>query len=148
MRLSRAASLPPHRSLYDVVTSSILVRYARFAYSRNTFWLGPPARRVGYLHRARNLVWALLIQALLNDDKRDRYLENFGTGLVMEADYNELLRTLASTRARFLIAEAISDQRSRDLLAAQNYGFLRTKAVFNRCMDVAWDKYRWKKLPL
>jgi hypothetical protein len=106
------------------------------------------AQKYAFLHRARNLVWALLIQALLNDDKRDRYLENFGTGLVMEADYNELLRNLASTRARFLIGEAIADDRSKALLAEQNYGFLRTKAVFNRCMDVAWDKYKWKKLPL
>jgi hypothetical protein len=106
------------------------------------------AQKYAFLHRARNLVWALLIQALLNDDKRDKYLEKFGGTLVMEADYNELLRTLASTRARFLIAEAISDPRSKELLAAQNYGFLRTKAVFGRCMDVAWDKYKWKKLPL
>jgi hypothetical protein len=26
--------------------------------------------------------------------------------------------------------------------------FLRTKSMFNRCMDVAWDKYSWKKLLL
>lgn len=110
--------------------------------------VGKGAQKYAFLHRARNLVWALLIQAVLNHDKREQYLETFGTGLVMEADYNEILRGLASTRARFLIAEATADPRSKDLLSAENYGFLRTKAIFNRCMDVAWDKYHWKKLSL
>ena len=105
-------------------------------------------QRYAFLHRARNLVWALLVQALLNHEKRDQYLDSFGKKLVMEADYNEILRGLASTRVRFLIAEATSDPRSKELLAAESFGFLRTKALFGRCMDVAWDKYKWRKQSL
>lgn len=106
------------------------------------------ASKYGFLHRARNLVWALLIQGILNDPKRNVLLESFGGTLVMETDYVEILRRLASTRVRFLINQAISDDRSRELLAAENYGFLRTKAIFGRAMDAAWEKWEWKKMSL
>jgi hypothetical protein len=106
------------------------------------------ASKYAFLHRARNLVWALLIQGVLNDQKRDWHLEAYGASLTMEADYTELLRKLASTRVRLAIADAIGDERSRALLAAENYGFLRTRAVFLRCMEAASDRWQWKKLPL
>ena len=99
---------------------------------------------MGVTKRQLERVWVDLV----DHDKVEEYLENFGTSLVMEADHNEILRGLASTSARFLIAEATAVPRSKDLLSAENCGFLRTKAIFHRCMDVAWDKYHWKKLPL
>ena len=99
-----------------------------------------------FLPRARNLVWALLVQALFNDPKIEYYCEEYGKGLVVEANYGELLRDLASKRIRFLVSEATEDEKSRNALAESKFGFLRTKAIFNRCMAIAYDKWGWKKL--
>jgi hypothetical protein len=49
---------------------------------------------------------------------------------------------------RFLVSEAMADERSRELLAAQDFGFLRAKAVFGRCMEAAWGKWESKNLSL
>ncbi|WP_437681703.1 AIPR family protein [Sorangium sp. So ce131] len=106
------------------------------------------ASKYAYLGRARNLVWALLIQAILNDSKNDRLMENYGTRLVAEADFVEHLRTLASTRVRLIFSEAFKEQRYQELIADEKYSFLRTKATFQRCMEAADDKYGWKKQPL
>jgi len=44
--------------------------------------------------KARNLVLALLIQALLNDPKLGDYLESYGCGLQKESDFRQLVRNL------------------------------------------------------
>ncbi|WP_437650427.1 AIPR family protein [Sorangium sp. So ce362] len=106
------------------------------------------AAKYAYVGRARNLVWALLIQAMLNDSKIDRLIENYGTRLVAEADFLEHLKTLASTRVRLILSEAFKEQRYQELIAEEKYSFLRTKATFQRCMEAADDKYGWKKQPL
>jgi hypothetical protein len=101
--------------------------------------------KYSYISHARNLVWALLIQGLLNDSNLRNYSERFGTGLSMEADYTEILRNLASTRIRFIISDAVEDDRYQQMIDEEKYSFLRTKAMFERCMDVAYKKYKWKK---
>jgi len=104
--------------------------------------------KYAYLGRARNLVWALLVQGLLNDAKLDSILEHYGTRLVAEADFAEQLKTIASTRIRFIIKDAFSEERYEKLLVDEKYSFLRTKAAYQKCMEVAYDKYNWKKQPL
>jgi len=104
--------------------------------------------KYAYLGRARNLVWALLIQGLFNDPKLPMLLEQFGTRLVMETDFKEHLKTIASTRVRFILKEAFKDARYVELLREEKYSFLRTKATFQRCMDAAYQKYKWTKQPL
>jgi hypothetical protein len=98
-----------------------------------------------YISKARNLVWALLIQGILNDFDLSNLCERFGAQIVMEADFTEYLKKIASTRVRFIINEAVKDARSQNLISEEKYSFLRTKAVYYRCMDIAHKKYRWKK---
>lgn len=102
-------------------------------------------QRYAFLGRARNLLWALLIQGALNDEKLESKLELFGKTLTLEADYTEYLRDLASRRVRLIISEALSDERSREQIEQEKYSFLRTKATFARCMETAHDKYEWTK---
>jgi hypothetical protein len=101
-----------------------------------------------YLVRARNLVWALLIQALLNDDHLSQWLEDYGQTLVMEANYSNILKGLAAGKVRSIVKDGLSDDRSRQMLAEEKYSILRTKATYQRCMEAAYDKYGWTKRPL
>lgn len=101
--------------------------------------------KYAYLRRAKNLVWALLVQAVFNDGKLDRVREQFGHSLAFEADYGEYLRGLASTKVRFIISEVVSEQRYREMIKAEKYSFLRNKALFDRCMEAAYEKYEWTK---
>ena len=65
--------------------------------------------KYGVLAKARNLVWALLVQALLNDPQADKWSAQFGASLRQEADFGELLKKLSSARVRFAISEAATE---------------------------------------
>jgi hypothetical protein len=98
-----------------------------------------------YMTRARNLVWALLVQGILNYSDLSTLCERFGTQIAMEADFTEFLKRIASTRVRFIINEAVKDNRSQKMILEEKYSFLRTKAFYQRCMDIAHKKHGWKK---
>ncbi len=104
--------------------------------------------KYGYLYRCRNLVWALLIQAMFNDQRLDKLREAHGRSLTMSAEFGEYLKTQASTKVRFVISDSLKDERSKSLLNEERYGFLRTKAMFDRCMAAAYERYGWTKRPL
>lgn len=104
--------------------------------------------KYGYVRGARNLVWALLIQGLLNHDKVDEYVEQYGSDLSLDASFGQLMGGLASGKVRHMLREGLSDTRSQELIREEKYSFLRTKATFERCMAVAREKYGWKRLSL
>jgi hypothetical protein len=106
------------------------------------------AAKYAYLNRARNLVWGLLIQGILNDPRLNNVLESYGTTLVAEADFSEVLMTIASTKVRFIIKDAFHEERYQTMLADEKYSFLRTKAAYTKCMQTAYEKYEWKKQSL
>jgi hypothetical protein len=102
--------------------------------------------RYQFLRRSNNLLWALLIQALLNDPKLARYEEVFGESLVIEADYTELLKRLASKFVRPLIYDTvIRDEKRKEALEAGKVSFLRSKALYDECMRAAHERYGWVK---
>jgi hypothetical protein len=97
------------------------------------------------LAKARNLVWALLIQAMLNEDKLPQLLEWYGTTLNKEANFRECLRDLASSKVLPILRKLFEDKGSAEKLAKEKYDFLRTRETFKRCMEIAYDKFRWTK---
>lgn len=99
--------------------------------------------KYAFMQRARNLLWALLCQAVLNDDKLDRHAEEFGESLVVEANYTDWIAQLATTRARPLIGTIVKMDPYAENAKNENYGFLRTQAVFKKCLDLAYDKWGW-----
>lgn len=101
-----------------------------------------------YMGKARNLVWALLVQGLLNDTRLPKLLEDYGTRLMIEADFSEYLIALASKNVRLIIGEAVQSDRYQEMISEEKYDFLRNKATYSRCMEVAYDKYDWKKQSL
>jgi hypothetical protein len=98
--------------------------------------------------RARNLVWALIIQGLLNDAKLQDNLDRFGTTLAKETDFRELLKAIAASKILPILKEVLADEGYQKKIEEEQYSFLRTKEIFKRCMDVAYDKYGWTKRSL
>ena len=107
-----------------------------------------PSKLVYPISRARNLVWALLIQGLLNDSKLPDQLERFGYSLAKEADYRELLKNIASGKIFPVLKEVLADEGYRQKIDEEKYSFLRTKEIFKRCMNAAYEKYGWTRRSL
>jgi hypothetical protein len=101
------------------------------------------ANKYAYVQRARNLLWALLCQAILNDSKLSERAESFGRGLSLEAQYTDWLSNLATTRCRFILAELVSDKAYASKVAEGNFSFMRTNAAYKRSMEIAYKRWRW-----
>lgn len=99
--------------------------------------------KYAYVAKARYLLWALLCQGILNAADLEHYAEQFGHALSIEADYTNWLAKLASTRCRPMLSEVVADDAYAKKVAEGNFGFLRTNAVFNRCMEVAYKRWGW-----
>ena len=98
------------------------------------------------LSRSRNLVWALLVQGILNaPDLSSDLLERFGKRLAKERDFHEYLRNMASAKLLPLVRTVLSESTYKEYLDKEKYSFLRTKALFMRCMDEAYQRYRWTR---
>lgn len=101
------------------------------------------ASKYAFMGRAKNLLWAILCQGILNDDRVEQYAERFGQSLSIEADFTEWLARLASTRARLIIKDTISRDPYVAMIKEDRYDFLRTNAVYKRCMEAAYEKHGW-----
>jgi hypothetical protein len=101
------------------------------------------ANKYAYVLRSRNLLWALLCQAILNDHKLEERAEAFGETLSLEAQYTDWLSTLATTRCRFILSDLIADKQYAGKVQEGNYTFMRTNAALKRCMEIAHKKWKW-----
>jgi hypothetical protein len=101
------------------------------------------ANKYAYVQRARNLLWVLLCQAILNDPKLEQSAEDFGRGLSLEAQYTDWLSTFATTRCRFVLTELVADKVYAAKTAEGNFSFMRTNAAYKRSMHIAYKRWRW-----
>jgi hypothetical protein len=83
---------------------------------------------------------------VLNHSKLETFCESYGVRLTKEADFGTELKALGSSKVRLILREALMDQHYKDQLNANKLSFLRTKALYLRCMEIAEQKYGWKKL--
>jgi hypothetical protein len=95
--------------------------------------------------KARNLTWALVIQALLNDKKFSVYLDDYGSSLVKEATFGEILKQVAGNKIAPILKELLTSSAYQDKVAQEKYDFLRTTEAFKKAMAIADDKYEWTK---
>jgi hypothetical protein len=104
--------------------------------------------KYSFIHRSRNLLWALICQGLLNSGDLETYSESYTGSMSVPADYTELLSRLATTRVRLLLRAIMEDRDYADKVAVGNLSFLRTDRAFEKCMEFAHEKWRWvhKKL--
>jgi hypothetical protein len=101
------------------------------------------ANKYAYVLRSRNLLWALLCQAILNDPKLEERAEKFGKGLSLEAQYTEYLSGFATTRCRFILADLVADKTYAAKATEGNFSFMRTNAAYKRAMEIAYKRWRW-----
>jgi hypothetical protein len=101
------------------------------------------ANKYAYVQRSRNLLWALLCQALLNDPKLEGRAEEFGQGLSLEAQYTDWLAGLATTKCRFILSDLVADKVYASKAAEGNFGFMRANAAYKRSMEIAHKRWRW-----
>lgn len=101
-----------------------------------------------FIHKARLLLWALVCQGILNDPDLEENAEEYGRNLVLPAGYSEWITRIATQKVRTLLSKLMQDPSYKEKVAEDNYTFLRTDRAFERCMEIAYDKWNWvhKKL--
>lgn len=107
-----------------------------------------PKRLAYAIGRSRNLVWAVLIQALLNDEKLGDLLESYGCSLAKEADFRSLLEQKASSRLLPVIKSVFSEPAYMSKIENEKYSFVRAKELFRRCMDECYNRFKWTRKQL
>jgi hypothetical protein len=100
-------------------------------------------KKYAYMRKARNLLWALLCQGILNDEHLEQYAGRFGRTLAVENEYLEWLAKIASTKARFLISAVVEREPYASKAADERYTFLRTHTLYEQCMAEAKKKFGW-----
>jgi hypothetical protein len=103
------------------------------------------AKAYWYVPRAKNMLWSLLLHGLLNHRRLPTLLETYGTTMSVETDFTQELLSLGVEKVRHVIREGVSEQRYKDQLDEQRLSFLRTKALYTHCMEVAERRYGWTK---
>ena len=98
--------------------------------------------------RSRNLIWALTVQALLNDPKYDDHREAYGGSLAKEHAFRDLLRKLASSRVAPILKELFKHEPYADRIASGKFEKLRTREAFKSAMGIASDNFSWQKRSL
>jgi uncharacterized coiled-coil protein SlyX len=96
--------------------------------------------------KARNLTWALLVQALLNDRKLTDFLEDYGSNLIKQAAFRDILKQLIGSRVAPIMRDLIINPTYKEKVAQDKYDFLRTTEAFKKAMTIASSKYPgWNK---
>jgi hypothetical protein len=96
-----------------------------------------------FVLRARNLVWALLCQGILNDPDLEQYAEAYGQNMTVPSNYTALLSQLATTRVRMILAELKKEPDFAAKVEKDSFAFLRTNTAYKRCMEIAYNKWDW-----
>lgn len=104
-----------------------------------------PGKIVGANTQGRNLAWALVLQALLNDPKYDAYREEFGADLVKQDRFRTVLRALTRAKVARLVKTLCSLPISAPKVDEGRFDFLRTNDAYKRAMDAAADEFGWSK---
>lgn len=108
---------------------------------RETF----PQKYSDAIPRARNMTWALLVQALLNDKKLDGYLQDYGSSLAKEPTFGEILKQLTGGRVAPILKDLLASSAYQVKVAQGKYDFLRNSEAFKKAMVIAGDRFGWSK---
>jgi hypothetical protein len=104
--------------------------------------------KYAFVSRARNLLWALLAQGLLNHEDIEKIAETHGRSLSVANEYVEILAYLATARVRMLLSDLLEDRDYAGKVAEGNLSFLRTDKAFDKAMELARKKWKWEHLKL
>jgi hypothetical protein len=104
-----------------------------------------PIKSQGAVPKLRNLVWALLLQALFNNRQIETHENNFGGNLIKNVEFKKLLRQLTGNRVVPLVRDLLASGVYADKASLGKYDFLRTTDAFKNAMNIAHNKFNWSK---
>ena len=106
------------------------------------------SNKYDFVRGARNMLWALTVQGMLNDPRIEQRAEQWGRSLSMEMDFRQWLLDIARTNVRLILSDVIEDKAYREKTEEGNYSFLKSSAAFKRAMELAYKRYKWEKRDL
>jgi hypothetical protein len=101
------------------------------------------AQKYQFIDKARNLIWALLCQAILNDERLDDLVENFGEKMAVQAGFREMTVAYAISKVRPVLAGLIDAPEYRSQIDQGKFSFLRSDSTFRRAMNIAKARWNW-----
>jgi hypothetical protein len=105
--------------------------------------------RYGYVSsKARNLLWCLSLQGLLNDPKFPKFVEYYGNSTSIEAGITEFLKTMATSKLRHILNDTFEDRKFQNNITEGKVSFLGSKTALNNCMETAKARFGWERLYL
>jgi len=105
--------------------------------------------RYGYVSsKARNLLWCLSLQGLLNDPKFANYVEYYGNSTGIEAGITDILKTMAVSKIRHILNDTFEARKFQNNIAEGKVSFLGSKTALNNCMETAKARHGWEKMYL
>jgi hypothetical protein len=99
-------------------------------------------------NKSKNLIWSLLIQGLLNDNKIENIQYNYGKNLVIEADFNEILKNIGLKKIKPILLDLYKSEKYQKQISESKFTFLRNKTTYEHSMSLAQEKFAWTKIDL
>ena len=112
-------------------------------YAKDIVDLG--ASKYGFVTKARNLLWALLCQALLNDKDLDFLTQEFGSNMNIPAAFKDKISSLATSRCKPLLKELIEMPENKAKAEQEKFDFLRSSESYKFCIKQAANRWGWNK---
>ncbi len=101
-----------------------------------------------FIRGGKNTLWALLIQALLNEndeDELEKLYETYGRSLTVEQAFTDLLKDWAIKKLKPVLLTTIKESPFIESIEQEKYAFVKGKKFFNECMNNAGVQYGWQK---
>jgi hypothetical protein len=100
--------------------------------------------KYAFVKGARSLIWALLCQAYLNDGRHDQLAAAHTGDLVASQEFTDAIERIASSRVKPLLMWIANESEYVDDVKAERYGFLGTRKVFERTLEVGRERWEWR----
>ncbi len=99
--------------------------------------------KYSFMPRARPLLWALMCQAMLNDNDFDQYAEKYGSDLRHPQALMDWWYSLAANSCRLIIGDLVKLPENVERVRDGNFSFLKSNATFDRAMEIGRKRNRW-----
>jgi hypothetical protein len=102
--------------------------------------------KFSFIAKAKNLVWCLVLQGLLNDDNFAKYVENYGKSTGIEVKLADVLKSIARTKIVPILEDVLEERKYKTGIAEGKLSFLASKSMLRTCMDKAKNRFGWEKI--
>lgn len=101
-----------------------------------------------FVTRARQLIWSLLCQAILNHPDLDQLASDYGQDLVLREAFVDELSRLASARCRPLLGWLTEDSPFAQRFQEGDLRIFGQKEAWKACMEEAGRRWGWERKSL